>query len=84
MPGGPEKPLVREVCVGLARGEVGGGRGGVVVRDWGGNRQCGRGPRSWTERRSRASAERGSSHLGRGSSVLQESEMDLDSSELRV
>ena len=29
-------PLVREVCVGLSRGEVGGGRGGVVVRDWGG------------------------------------------------
>ena len=36
MPWRPEKPLVREVCVGLSRGEVGGGRGGVVVRDWGG------------------------------------------------
>ena len=38
-----------------------------------GTRQCGRGPRCWTERRSRASAERGSSHLGRGSSDSQES-----------
>ena len=34
--GGLRNPLVREVCVGLSRGEVGGGRGGVVVRDWGG------------------------------------------------
>ena len=31
--GGLRNPLV---CVGLSRGEVGGGRGGVVVRDWGG------------------------------------------------
>ena len=38
MPWLPEKPTGQcsEVCVGLARGEVGGGRGGVVVRDWGG------------------------------------------------
>ena len=96
-------PLVREVCVGLSRGEglgscQGLGRRGV---DWlvGGSLVSslagvpGRVPgsmggrqsrRSWTECRSRESAERGSSLLGRGSSVLQDSEMDLDSSELRV
>ena len=54
-------------------------RGGVLGSM--GGRQS---PRSWTERRSLESAVRGSSYLGRGSSVLQESEMDLDSPELRV